>query len=51
MALVNGDQASDLGLLIAAGTDALLPRAIDVATLGRRRELRQPGLMLAHACW
>jgi DNA-binding NarL/FixJ family response regulator len=34
VALVNGDQTGDLAVLLAAGTDALLPRAIDLAGLG-----------------
>jgi NarL family two-component system response regulator LiaR len=33
VALVNGDQVGDLAVLLAAGTDALLPRAIDLASL------------------
>jgi DNA-binding NarL/FixJ family response regulator len=32
--LVNGDQSGDLAVLLAAGADALLPRAIDLASLG-----------------
>jgi DNA-binding NarL/FixJ family response regulator len=32
--LVNGDQVGDLAALLAAGADALLPRAVDVLSLG-----------------
>jgi DNA-binding NarL/FixJ family response regulator len=34
VALVNGEHAGDLGLLLAAGTDGLLPRSSDLDTLG-----------------